>query len=133
MLDSANENKGSYSKKDLLEKVAVILAGRAAELVCYGDEEGLTTGPSSDLQTATSIVYKMICNYAMYEEITGGIIPENNSSLAQIQEFASKILKEQLTLAKEIIEKNRVLFDALVDELMEKMHLGKRELQRLLV
>lgn len=73
----------------------------------YGDEEGLTTGPSSDLQTATSIVYKMICNYAMYEEITWGIIPENNSSLAQIQEFASKILKEQLTLAKEIIEKIR--------------------------
>ena len=40
----------------------------------YGDEEGLTTGPSSELQTATSIVYKTICNYVMYEEIAGGII-----------------------------------------------------------
>lgn len=132
MLDSGNENKGSYSKKDLLERIAVTLGGRAAELVYYGEEDGLTTGPSGDLQTATSIVYKMICNYAMYEEVADGVIPENQRNDAEIQRFASKILKEQLNVAIEIIKNNQKIFDNLVDELITKTHMNKKELEILL-
>ena len=59
---SAAEGKGVYTKKELLRQIAVSLGGRAAELVYYGEEEGLSTGPSSDLETATAIARKMICN-----------------------------------------------------------------------
>lgn len=133
MLDSGNENKGSYSKKDLLEKITVALGGRAAELIYYGDEEGLTTGPSGDLQTATSIVYRMICNYAMYEEITQGVIPDSYRDSTEIKELASKVLKEQLALAMEIIKNHCEIFDVLVDELMNKTHLNRKELGDLLM
>ena len=132
MLDSGNENKGAYSKKDLLERIAVALGGRAAELVYYGEEDGLTTGPSGDLQTATSIVYKMICNYAMYEDVSDGVIPENQRNDAELQRFASKILKEQLNVAIEIIKNNQKTFDNLVAELMTKTHMNKKELEILL-
>lgn len=132
MLDSGNENKGAYSKKDLLERIVVALGGRAAELVYYGEEDGLTTGPSGDLQTAISIVYKMICNYAMYEDVSDGVIPENQRNDAELQRFASKILKEQLNVAIEIIKNNQKTFDNLVAELMTKTHMNKKELEILL-
>lgn len=41
---SAAEGKGVYTKKELLRQIAVSLGGRAAELVYYGEEEGLSTG-----------------------------------------------------------------------------------------
>ena len=131
MLDSGNEKKSSYSKKDLLEKIAVALGGRAAELIYYGNAEGLTTGPSGDLQTATSIAHKMICKYAMYEEITQGVIADENQNSAEIRGLVSTIIGEQLDLAKEIIREHSDVFDVLVDELMNKTHLNKRELENL--
>ena len=133
MLDSGNEKKGSYSKKDLLDRIAVAMGGRAAELIYYGNAEGLTTGPSGDLQTAASIAYNMICKYAMYEEIAPCAMPDNNKDLPEVRELAGKIIREQLNFAIEIIKEHSEIFDVLVDELMNKTHLNKKELEALLL
>ena len=133
MLDSGNEKKGSYSKKDLLDRIAVAMGGRAAELIYYGNAEGLTTGPSGDLQTAALIAYSMICKYAMYEEIAPCAMPDNNKDLPEVRELAGKIIREQLNFAIEIIKDHSEIFDVLVNELMNKTHLDKKELETLLL
>ena len=47
--------------------------------------------------------------------------------------MVSTIIREQLDLAKEIIKEHSEIFDVLVDELMNKTHLNKRELENLLL
>ena len=132
---SAAEGKGVYTKKELLRQIAVSLGGRAAELVYYGEEEGLSTGPSSDLETATAIARKMICNYGMYHEIAAGIVMQNEVSETVSQSIEQKvnaIIQEQLNLSIAIIKENADKMAQLVDTLMEKTHLNKQEIQEVL-
>ena len=132
---SAAEGKGVYTKKELLRQIAVSLGGRAAELVYYGEEEGLSTGPSSDLETATAIARKMICNYGMYNEIAVGIVMQNEVSETVSQSIEQKvnaIIQEQLNLSVAIIKENADKMAQLVDTLMEKTHLNKQEIQEVL-
>lgn len=132
---SAAEGKGVYTKKELLRQIAVSLGGRAAELVYYGEEEGLSTGPSSDLETATAIARKMICNYGMYNEIAAGIVMQNEVSETVSQSIEQKvnaIIQEQLNLSVAIIKENADKMAQLVDTLMEKTHLNKQEIQEVL-
>ena len=132
---SVAEGKGVYTKKELLRQIAVSLGGRAAELVYYGEEEGLSTGPSSDLETATAIARKMICNYGMYNEIAAGIVMQNEVSETVSQSIEQKvnaIIQEQLNLSVAIIKENADKMAQLVDTLMEKTHLNKQEIQEVL-
>ena len=45
--------KGLYTKSELLSRIRTSLAGRASEIVHYGTEEGISTGASGDLHSAT--------------------------------------------------------------------------------
>ena len=135
MMYSAAEGKGVYTKKELLRQIAVSLGGRAAELVYYGEEEGLSTGPSSDLETATAIARKMICNYGMYNEIAAGIVMQNEVSETVSQSIEQKvnaIIQDQLNWSVAIIKENADKMAQLVDTLMEKTHLNKQEIQEVL-
>lgn len=132
MMNGGSENKGSYTKKELLNRIAVALGGRAAEIAYYGGEEGLTTGPSGDLETATSIAKRMICSYGMYSEICEGVISPNQKETKEINSAVSKIIREQLEAALKIIRDNKDIFDQFVDTLMEKNHLNKEEMQKIL-
>ena len=111
------------------------MGGLAAELVYYGEGEGLSTGASSDLETATAIARKMICNYGMYNEIAAGIVMQNEVSETVSQSIEQKvnaIIQEQLNLSVAIIKENADKMAQLVDTLMEKTHLNKQEIQEVL-
>ncbi len=56
------EDRHYWSKKELLGRLTVALGGRAAEEICLQE---ITTGAYSDLQTATQIAKKMVCEYGM--------------------------------------------------------------------
>ncbi|CVI70765.1 ATP-dependent zinc metalloprotease FtsH 3 [Eubacteriaceae bacterium CHKCI004] len=135
MLYGGSETKGSYTKTELLHKIAIALGGRAAELVYYGEEEGLSTGPSEDLKSAVSIAESMICRYGMFEEITLGVLSEEQISdelSKEIQMKINSILSEQLETAKNIIRAHSSLMEALVDALLKKNYLNKKEIQDIL-
>ena len=44
------EKRMGYTKRELLNRIRTALGGRAAEIVFYGKEEGLSTGASGDLK-----------------------------------------------------------------------------------
>jgi ATP-dependent Zn protease len=56
-----DEDRGD-SKKQLMAKIAVSMAGRAAEELIYGPDE-VTAGASQDFQNATNIAYRMVPKY----------------------------------------------------------------------
>lgn len=61
-----NEEMHTMSLDQLTSRLVVLLAGRAAEKVVFGQ---LNTGASNDLERATAIARKMVCEFGMSEVV----------------------------------------------------------------
>ena len=60
------EDKLYKSKKGMLEDIVVLLGGRVAEALTFGD---ISTGASNDIERASEIARKMVTKYGMSEEL----------------------------------------------------------------
>ena len=125
-----NEGKALYTKNELLSKIRTSLGGRAAEVVYYGAEEGVSTGASNDLYQATRMAEQMICNYAMDPSVGMSYIDPSRID-ANIREKVNAILEEQLALAVQMIKDNQQAIDIMVDVLMDKNHLKEKEIDEI--
>lgn len=132
MQNSAEEKKGTYTKKELLDRIAVALGGRAAEIVYYGEEDGLTTGASGDLQAASAIAENMICSYGMYGNLYSGALTKNSAVANDIYASVNRIMEEQLQNAVSIIQNNRKAMDKLTEALLTGTHLNRDEINAVL-
>jgi ATP-dependent Zn protease len=130
-----DESKGTYTRAELLARITTALGGRAAEMVYYGEDGGLSTGASGDIHSATSVAEQMICNYGMDKEIGISYVDRNNvpsEYFTKIRNRVNAILGEQLEVAIKAISDNRAVIDELVSELLEKNHLKEKDLARIL-
>lgn len=131
-----SDEKGGYTKEELLSFVRAALGGRAAEIVYYGEKDGISTGASADLGSATNIVRDMICTYGMYEEFgqcsLSSIKSVGSEISARIIAKINDILKEELEKAIAVIRSNKDIFDKLVDRLIEKSALKTDEIEEIL-
>ena len=59
------DERSLVSKTEMLNQIAVLCAGRAAEEVVFGE---ITTGASNDIEKATSLVRQMITQYGMSDK-----------------------------------------------------------------
>ncbi len=134
MQHANEEDKFGYTKKELLGKIATALGGRAAELVYYGKDDGLTTGASGDLRSATYYAKNIICTYGMSEEFGLSTLygDENTAVYTELRLEVNKILNEQLQAAIKIIEDNKEKVDKLVKTLLEKNNLKENEIKEIL-
>ncbi|HYS44366.1 MAG TPA: ATP-dependent zinc metalloprotease FtsH, partial [Geobacteraceae bacterium] len=60
------EDKHSYSRESLLNRVAVLMGGRAAEEIIFNSK---TTGAGNDIERATEIARKMVCEWGMSDKL----------------------------------------------------------------
>ncbi|WP_224982662.1 ATP-dependent zinc metalloprotease FtsH [Geomonas agri] len=60
------EDKHSYSRESLLDRIAVLLGGRVAEEIIFNS---MTTGAGNDIERATDIARKMVCEWGMSEKL----------------------------------------------------------------
>ncbi|MCI6245713.1 MAG: AAA family ATPase [Eubacterium sp.] len=136
MQHGEQENKAIYTKEELFAKIRTSLGGRAAEIVYYGDEDGISTGASGDLASATGLAEQIICTYGMDENL--GLAVINGSSMAngsiseQVRNSVNRILNEQMQEAVRIISENKEMMDLLVEELMSKNHLTGADIETIL-
>ncbi len=131
MQHESQENKGLYTRKDLLSRVRTALGGRAAEMVCYGEEDGLSSGASGDLQTATRIMRAIICDYGMDEEFGLCVVSELSNGSGLDKYLIEKInaeLKTELKAAMDTITRYRPALDGLVEKLMQNNALKADEI-----
>lgn len=133
MQHDGNENKGIYTKDELLARIRTSLAGRAAEVVFYGDNDGISTGASGDLQSATFLAEQMICVYGMDESIGLSAINLNGTDSLyyyRIRDRVNEILFTEFESAKKAIAENIDALNAMVNALLEKEHLTGAEIQK---
>lgn len=60
------EDKLYKSKKEMLDEIVVLLGGRVAEAITFGD---ISTGASNDIERASDIARKMVTKYGMSDEL----------------------------------------------------------------
>jgi len=60
------DEKHGYSKKYITGRLAVMMGGRSAEEIIFNE---ITTGASNDIERATSIARKMVCEWGMSDKL----------------------------------------------------------------
>ena len=132
----AAENHRVYTKAELEAMIRQLMAGRAAELLFYGDNEGLSSSASSDLKAATHYAETMVRHYGMDPQIGHIYLDarrfDDGPIAMEIMHAVSRIIKKQLKEAREILEERRETLDTLVDELLERNRLTEEELEEIL-
>jgi ATP-dependent Zn proteases len=134
------EEHDNISRSQLLDQIAMLLGGHAAEEVALGE---IYTGSSSDLKRATELCRKMVTQFGMSEEI-GAIYlgsdqevfvgMEFGQSREYSEEVAAKIdrevaqmLKNCYETAKEIIRDKKERLDQLAEALLKQETLNRAE------
>jgi len=132
----AEEERIIYTRGELEAMIRQTMAGRAAEILYYGDAEGLSTGVASDLRHASAWAERMIREFGMSEEIGQVYIdrhaPLDGASAAALREVAERIVRAQLREAGELLRSRRDLLDRLAEELLTRNRLVRADLERIL-
>ncbi len=119
MLDRQNEHKSH-----LLEMIATALGGRGAEEIVYGD---VSTGASSDLETATNIARQMVVDFGMSE--LGPIsLGQRTSFGTWSAEGDGKQVSEQL--ASKIDSEIKRIIDAAYKQALKTIHDHRKQLEK---
>ncbi len=128
-------SSGLISKKLLLTKIEIALAGRAAETIVFGKNE-ITQCSINDISYATNIIREMVTKYGFSlmgplsiensnDILIGDSLVRNKSIIAdntysKIDNEIINISKISLNNAMNIICKNRTLLEKLVEILINK-------------
>jgi cell division protease FtsH len=113
-------NKKLYSQRAILAQICVLLGGRAAEKVIYGD---VSTGAADDIEKISHFVKLYNTDWGMSKELGPinpgflGVIGENisNSVFSQCKVMVDKL--EEFTIS--ILEKHKDLVVSMADDLIK--------------
>lgn len=125
-----------YKKKDMENSIRIMLAGRGAEEVIFG-QDNITTGAANDLERATEIILNMVRRFGM--KSSSGLLNYDVLYRNGMQQLQSDILEEcKMTLAtlyeevKDILIKNKNLLSAIAQSLLEKETLNEKDLDKII-
>ncbi len=123
-----------YRKEHLLDRLAVIMGGRAAERMIFNTA---TSGAENDLKQVTKLARKMVLDWGMSDTFRytalGGQREEvflgeqmghqreySDETAREADRAVDIILEEAYNRAEEVLKKNRKAFDRLAELLLEK-------------
>jgi cell division protease FtsH len=136
----------NYSRDYLVNRITILLGGRAAEEIVFQQQ---TTGAGDDLEKATDMARKMVCEWGMSDRmgpLTFGKGEEHiflGREVARPKDFSEetavlidseikRIVVECATRAKHMIETNLEKLHALARALLERESLDGEEIARIL-
>ncbi len=140
------DEKHTYSKEYLEGVITYALGGRAAEKVVFNN---FTTGAGNDIEKATSIARKMVCEWGMSEKmgpISYGAKQEElflGREVTKHQEFSEltaqeidvevkKIVTEAMERSESILKENMDVLHKLSKELLEREILDSEEIEKII-
>ncbi|MBQ8566558.1 MAG: ATP-dependent zinc metalloprotease FtsH [Clostridia bacterium] len=110
-LTPPTEDKYSESKGEMLERIAMMLGGRVAERLVFGDYTG---GASNDIMRATETARKMVTIYGMSDELGAVRYASNHADEGVFlgRDFSSTPNYSDATASKIDSEIKRIIDDA---------------------
>ncbi len=142
-----DEDKYSQTRAELLDKLAYMMGGRAAEELVFHDP---TTGAGNDIEKATGLARAMVTQYGMTERLGAVRLGENEgqpflgrdigharnyseSVAAVVDEEINRLISYAHQEAFDILSENRDVLDALVTELLEQETLDKAQVAEIFI
>ena len=127
------QDRYAYDRTYLMSRIAVLFGGRIAEEVFMNQ---MTTGASNDFERATQIARDMVTRYGMSDSMGTMVYAENEGevflgrsmtrqtsvseeTMRKVDAEIRRIIDEQYTLARKIIEENRDKVEAMTKALLE--------------
>ena len=136
----------NLSRADLLDRIGVMLGGRVAERLCFGE---ISTGAENDLKQATSLARRMVSQWGMSKSLgplafrQGESHPFLGREMAEqrdysehtarlIDEEVGRLLTDTEQRVEELLSRHRKDLDRLRSTLLERETLAGGELDQLL-
>ncbi len=132
-LQMPEEDRYLRTEKELYGEIDVLLGGRAAELITFGE---VSTGASNDLQRATDIARSILTDYGMSKRFKnvvlsqrGGGYGSDSPSLVReysettqqyIDEELARIMEERFNHVTELLNSKKDVMDYIANRLLEK-------------
>jgi len=141
------EDRYLMTKSELLDRMAVLLGGRVAEELVFGE---ISTGAQNDLQRATDIARSMVTEYGMSdrlglvtyererrpmflpESFTSGGKTYSEEKAAEIDEEISRVVEDTHQRVRGILGEKREVLNTLAKLLLEKEIVQGDEMRALL-
>lgn len=141
-LQYPTEDRFLLSENELLGSIDVLLGGRAAEEVTFGD---ISTGASNDISRASDQVRKMICEYGMSERFKNLTLPKGQSGIEgvggsreysedtqkYIDEESEKIINQRYQYVLNNLKKNWKALDEIAKKLLADEVIEQSEFESL--
>jgi cell division protease FtsH len=140
------DDKYLLTKDYLYGSITVLMGGRIAEEIIFGD---ISTGAGNDIERATDLARKMVCNWGMSEKLgplTFGkkdeaiFLGKELSTHKDYSEKTAVMIDEEIKAivllcykkARNIIEQNRTIVDGVANLLLEKETIDSNQIDALL-
>jgi cell division protease FtsH len=138
-----DKERYNMKKNYLLDRIAIILAGRAAEKIKFDD---VSTGAGDDLKKATQLARRMVCQWGMSDEIgpvafkQGEPHPFLGRELAENKDYSehtARLIDEEVKMitqgmekkARKVLQKHPDQLDALANALLERETLTRDDIE----
>jgi len=128
------EDRYLMTRQELLGKIDILLGGRMAEELVFGD---VSTGAHNDLQRATDIARAMVSEYGMGQTLGLSTYPRqtrpmflspqqlpmagkeySEATAARLDEEVKELITERAAAVKQLLSDNQQLLEALAQELL---------------
>lgn len=140
------DEQHTYQKNYLYSTLAILMGGRCAEEICLGE---MTTGAGNDIERATEMARKMVCEWGMSEKmgpLTYGtkeeqvFLGKDFSSQKNFSDQTAKLIDQEVkTLvmggydrAKELLKNNLNILENLAQALLDKETLNATEVKNII-
>ena len=140
------EDKYLTTKSEILDKLVILLGGRAAEEILFDE---ITTGAHDDLSRATAYARKMVAELGMSAKLGPISVQTDESEVflgrdisrhknyseelaREIDSEVSSLVKESYRKAKDILISNKQELQILIDRLLEKEVVDAKEINEIL-
>ncbi len=140
------DERYNYTKEYLENTLAVMMGGRVAEHLYLNQ---MTTGASNDLERATKIARKMVCEWGMSESFGSMALSDNGQEvflgreLVQHKQYSEetarlidaevkRIIQQAYDRAYELLRENEQIMHNLAQALLERETLSGEELSKIL-
>jgi cell division protease FtsH len=136
------DEKHTYPKQYLLNNIVILLGGRAAEELILNE---FTTGSGNDIERATNLARKMVCEWGMSEEMgplsygkkeeqiflgreIGAHKDYSEKTAQKIDKEITRLVSDSYEKAKKLLSDHIDILNKIASELLEKEVLNTAEL-----
>ena len=139
------EDRYLLSIDELKDRIAVILGGRAGELVEFGT---ISTGASDDIMRATGLARRMVTEFGMSEKLgsvryagqqlqyLGGSVEDNSQISPETRQVidaeVQRIVTEQYVRAQALLRDHHAAHDTLAQQLLKQETVSGSDVKRAL-